>query len=36
MKIELQKVTVRDLTTNFEDNGENGVTGLDGELDSNK
>ena len=33
MKIELKKITVRDLTNGFEDNAEAGVTGYGGKLD---
>ena len=33
MKIELHNITVRDLTENYEDNKEDGVTGLGGMLD---
>ena len=33
MKIELHKITVRDLTNGYEDNNENGVRAYDGKLD---
>ncbi|MBR4268023.1 MAG: DUF262 domain-containing protein [Bacteroidales bacterium] len=33
MKIELNKITVRELTQGYEDNAENGVTALNGKLD---
>jgi len=33
MKIELKEITVRDLTSGYEDNQENGVIGCDGKLD---
>ena len=33
MKIELKKITVRELTNGFEDNDENGVVGYGGKLD---
>ena len=33
MKIELQEITVQELTKNYQDNEENGVIGFDGKLD---
>ena len=33
MNIELRKITVRELTDNYEDNEENGVFGFGGKLD---
>ena len=33
MKIELRKITVRELTAGYEDNEEQGVRGFDGRLD---
>jgi hypothetical protein len=33
MKIELKKITVRELTNGYQDNEENGVVGYDGKLD---
>ena len=33
MNIELNKITIRELSKNFKDNAENGVTGFDGKLD---
>lgn len=33
MKIELQEITVRELTKDYQDNEENGVVGYDGQLD---
>lgn len=33
MKIEFKEITIRELTTDYEDNAENGVVGFSGELD---
>lgn len=33
MKIELKEITVRELTKDYQDNDENGVTGFNGKLD---
>ena len=32
MKIELNEITIRDITKNYIDNAENGVCGFDGKL----